>query len=86
MNKADESPLKGIRKKRNLTLRDLYFKVKQEIKITRLSDINIARDCIKADEILILDKYLKLTDDEKEDLYNIDHYLTESKQRNRRSL
>lgn len=36
-------PLQEIMKKRNLILRDLYFKINEEIRLTRLSDIKVAR-------------------------------------------
>lgn len=63
-----ESPLKIIIKNRNLTLHDLYIKINREITIVRLSDIRNAREIPTKKEIEILDKYLKLTEDEIEDL------------------
>ena len=36
-------PLNEIMKKRKLTLRDLYFKTNEEIRLARLSDIRLAR-------------------------------------------
>lgn len=61
-------PLKEIMKKRNLTLRDLYFKINEEIRLSRLSDIRIARVVPNKKEIEILSKYLDLSDKEIEDL------------------
>lgn len=70
MSKADDKnkPLTEIRIKRNLTLRELYFKINKEIPLCRLSDINVAREAIKKEEINILDKYLDLSDKEIDDL------------------
>lgn len=70
MSKADKNnkPLAEIRIKRNLTLRELYFKINKEISLCRLSDINVARESINKEEINILDKYLNLSDKEIEDL------------------
>lgn len=65
---AKIKPLNKIIKKRNLTLRDLYFKINEEIKLVRLSDIRLAREMPTRKEIDILSKYLKLTDEEIEDL------------------
>lgn len=65
-------PLQEIMKKRNLTLRGLYFTINAEIKITRLSDIKIGRITPTNEEIQILDKYLKLTDKEIEDLEDME--------------
>ena len=65
---ANIKPLNEIIKKRNLTLRDLYFKINEEIKLVRLSDIRLAREMPTRKEIDILSKYLKLTDEEIEDL------------------
>lgn len=61
-------PLQEIMKKRNLTLRDLYFKINEEIRLTRLSDIRVARVVPTDKEIEILSKYLNLTEQEIEDL------------------
>lgn len=61
-------PLQEIMKKRKLTLRDLYFKINEEINITRLSDIRLSRVIPTKKEIKILSKYLELTDKEIEDL------------------
>ena len=63
MNMSDKA-LQEIRRKRNLTLRDLYFKINKEISLVRLSDINIGRELINRTEISILSKYLKLTEEE----------------------
>ncbi len=68
MSKADTKPLNEIIKKRNLTLRDLYFKINKEIGLARLSDIRVAREIITDREIKILDKYLDLTEQEIEEL------------------
>ena len=64
--------LKNIRKSRNLTLHDLWLKINKEINLTRLSDINIAREVITNDEITILNKYLELTPEEIEDLEDME--------------
>lgn len=61
-------PLQKIMKKRKLTLRDLYFKINEEIRLSRLSDIRLARVVPNKEEIEILSKYLGLTDKEVEDL------------------
>lgn len=61
-------PLQEIMKKRKLTLRDLYFKINEEIRLSRLSDIRLARVVPNKEEIEILSKYLGLTDKEVEDL------------------
>lgn len=61
-------PLNEIMKKRKLTLRDLYFKINEKIKLSRLSDIRLARAVPNKEEIEILSKYLELTDKEVEDL------------------
>ena len=65
-------PLQEIMKKRNLTLRDLYFKINEEIRLTRLSDIRVARVVPSRDEIEILSKYLNLIDKEIEDLEDME--------------
>ena len=44
-------PLQEIMKKRNLILRDLYFKINEEITLTRLSDIKVAREVPTKEEI-----------------------------------
>lgn len=67
-----DSPLKTIMKRRNLTLRDLYFKINDEIRLARLSDIRVAREIITDKEIEILNKYLNLTDDEVEMLEDME--------------
>lgn len=76
----DNKPLNKIMKKRNLTLRGLYFTINAEIKLTRLSDIRIGRITPTNEEIQILDKYLKLTEDEIERLEDmeIDRLLIEN--------
>lgn len=61
-------PLNEIMKKRKLTLRGLYFKINEEIRLSRLSDIRLARTVPNKEEIEILSKYLELTDEEVEDL------------------
>lgn len=66
--KDTDKPLVKIRKARKLTLADLYFKINKEIDLCRLSDINVNRESITKQEIEILDKYLKLTDEEIEEL------------------
>lgn len=63
-----DTPLKKIREKRSLSLRDLFFKINQEIKITRLSDINVGKTIINKKEIEILNKYLNLSEEEIEQL------------------
>lgn len=65
---TDETPLKKILKKRKMTLRELYFTINAEITITRLSDIRVGRITPTNQEIQILDKYLKLSEDEIEEL------------------
>ena len=65
-------PLQEIMKKRRLTLRDLYFKINKEIRLTKLSDIRVARKTPTKEEIEILIKYLKLTDKEIEDLEDME--------------
>ena len=68
----DKKPLNKIMKKRNLTLRGLYFTINAEIKLTRLSDIRIVRITPTNEEIQILDKYLDLTEQEIEDLEDME--------------
>lgn len=68
----DNKPLNKIMKKRNLTLRGLYFTINAEIKLTRLSDIRIGRITPTNKEIQILDKYLDLTEQEIEDLEDME--------------
>lgn len=68
----NNKPLNKIMKKRNLTLRELYFTINTEIKLTRLSDIRIGRITPTNEEIQILDKYLDLTEQEIEDLENME--------------
>ena len=65
-------PLQEIMKKRNLTLRDLYFKINKEISLTRLSDIRVARAAATKEEIKILALYLDLSDKEVEDLEDME--------------
>lgn len=65
-------PLQEIMKKRRLTLRDLYFKMNEEIRLTRLSDIREARVTPTKEEIGILSEYLNLTDEEIEDLEDME--------------
>ena len=61
-----------IMKKRNLTLRDLYFKINEEIRLARLSDIRIARVVPTKEEIKTLSDYLELTKEEIEDLEDME--------------
>ena len=65
---TEEIPLRKILKRRKMTLRELYFTINAEITITRLSDIRVGRITPTNQEIQILDKYLKLTEDEIEEL------------------
>lgn len=65
-------PLSEIMRKRNLTLRDLYFKINKEISLTRLSDIRVARAAATKEEIKILALYLDLSDEEIEDLEDME--------------
>lgn len=65
-------PLNEIIKKRKLTLMDLYKKINGEIKLTRLSDIRVARVTPTKEEIKILSDYLELTEEEIEDLENME--------------
>ena len=65
-------PLQEIMKKRKLTLRDLYFKINEEIKLSRLSDIRLARVVPNKEEIEILSKHLDLSDKEIEDLEDME--------------
>ncbi len=69
---ANIKPLNEVIKKRNLTLRDLYLKTNGEIRLTRLSDIRVARDVPTKKEIEILSKYLELTDEEIENLEDME--------------
>ena len=73
-------PLNEIIKKRNLTLMDLYKKINGEIRIVRLSDIRVARVVPTKEEIKILSDYLELTEEEIEDLEDmeIDRILLEN--------
>lgn len=75
-----ETPLQKILKRRKITLRELYFTINAEIKLTRLSDIRVGRISPIEKEIQILDKYLKLTEDEFEELKDmeIDRVLIEN--------
>ena len=68
----DNKPLNKIMKKRNLTLGGLYFTINTEIHLTRLSDIRIGRITPTEQEIQILDKYLKLTEEEIEKLEDME--------------
>ena len=65
-------PLQEIMKKRNLTLMDLYKKINGEIRIVRLSDIRIARAVPTKEEIKTLSDYLELTEEEIEDLEDME--------------
>ena len=65
-------PLNEIIKKRKLTLMDLYKKINGEIKLTRLSDIRVARVTPTKEEIKILALYLDLSDKEVEDLEDME--------------
>ena len=67
-----ETPLKKILKRRKMTLRELYFVINTEIYLTRLSDIRIGRITPTEQEIQILDKYLKLTEEEIEELEDME--------------
>lgn len=75
-----ETPLQKILKRRKMTLIELYFTINAEIKIIRLSDIRVGRISPTNKEIQILDKYLKLTEDEIEELEDmeIDRVLIEN--------
>lgn len=64
--------LNEIIKKRKLTLMDLYKKINGEIKLTRLSDIRVARAAATKEEIKILALYLDLSDKEVEDLEDME--------------
>ena len=65
---SKKTPLEQIRNKRELTLRDLFIEINREIKLSRLSDINIGRNKITKNEIEILNKYLNLSKEEIEQL------------------
>ena len=65
---TEETPLQKILKRRKMTLRELYLTINAEIKITRLSDIRTGRITPTNQEIHILDQYLKLTENEIEQL------------------
>ena len=65
-------PLSEIMRKRNLALIDLYKKINGEIRIARLSDIRVARVTPTKEEIKILSDYLELTDEEIEDLEDME--------------
>lgn len=67
-----ETPLQKILKRRKMTLRELYFVINTEIYLTRLSDIRIGRITPTEQEIQILDKYLKLTEEEIEELEDME--------------
>ena len=63
-----KTKLKKKIKEKKITLRELYITKNAEIKITRLSDIRIGRITPTNQEIHILDQYLKLTENEIEQL------------------
>lgn len=65
-------PLNEIIKKRKLTLRGLYFKINEEISLVRLSNIRVARAIPTKNEIQILSKYLDLTEEEIQDLEDME--------------
>ena len=67
-----ETPLKKILKRRKMSLGELYFIINTEIHLTRLSDIRIGRITPTEQEIQILDKYLKLTEEEIEELEDME--------------
>ena len=67
-----QTPLQKILKRRKMTLRELYFIINTEIHLTRLSDIRIGRITPTEQEIQILDKYLKLTEEEIEKLEDME--------------
>ena len=67
-----ETPIQKILKRRKMTLRELYFVINTEIYLTRLSDIRIGRITPTEQEIQILDKYLKLTEEEIEELEDME--------------
>lgn len=69
---TEETPLQEILKRRKMTLRELYFTINAEIYLTRLSDIRIGRITPTEQEIQILKKYLKLTEEEIEELENME--------------
>lgn len=69
---TNTKPLNEIIKKRKLTLRGLYFKINEEISLVRLSNIRVARAIPTKNEIQILSKYLDLTDEEIEDLEDME--------------
>ncbi len=55
-----------------MSLGELYFIINTEIHLTRLSDIRIGRITPTEQEIQILDKYLKLTEEEIEELEDME--------------
>ncbi len=65
-------PLNEIIRKRKLTLMDLYKKINGEIKLTRLSDIRVARVLPTKEEIKILSDYLDLTEEEIQNLEDME--------------
>lgn len=69
---TEETPLQEILKRRKMTLRELYFTINTEIYLTRLSDIRIGRITPTEQEIQILEKYLKLTEEEIEELEDME--------------
>lgn len=77
---TEETSLQKILKRRKITLRDLYFKINKEIDLVKLSGIRIGRKIPSKEEIKILNNYLDLTDEEIEDLENmeIDEILLEN--------
>ena len=69
---TEETSLQKILKRRKITLRDLYFKINKEIDLVKLSGIRIGRKIPSKEEIKILNNYLDLTDEEIEDLENME--------------
>lgn len=69
---TEKTPLQEILKRRKMTLRELYFTINAEIHLTRLSDIRIGRITPTEQEIQILEKYLKLTEEETEKLEDME--------------
>ena len=65
-------PLQEIMKRRNLTIRDLYFKINEEIRLAKLSEIRLGRVVPTKEEIEILSKYLDLSEQEIEDLEDME--------------
>lgn len=67
-----DKPLNKILKSRKLTLMDLYKKINGEIKLTRLSDVRLARVVPTKEEIKILGNYLELAEEEIESLEDME--------------